>query len=445
MDSLNAGAELDNEELFGDNVVVGELPDLDAELKLVTSFEHQLLDLGRVAEDIERAGGMCQRFALEAEAIVPGRLVTDRVPLGYYSKDITATRLKISLEEVSKGMWALIAAGIAAALALLYKLISWFRGRSGDDADSGSGGSGSGSDIVAKHESASETIDEVKRIMEDAQHDKTSDGDSLDATTRDMAIRRDTKIYDFLRNQNELVSDLLGSGPLSRELEKACRGIDKANGFFKNKVMLLNQTINNDTSSDDVTTDNRTSMNTRQIMTPIAVVWSEKLKGNIVDVAKELHDHFTIKANQPHKLGDNWDRALTELSRALDNQGLIKTLKDRSELDDNMSALAINLEAKEKLYSGEHDDKIGKLSLERGKEIRQCMAFMMQEITALVKVYKVIIDSSAMMQKLVSEAVVVQEDLVREMKSRCKSAGTELPESVVKLEARLKEIKAKKK
>lgn len=442
-DSLNAGAELDNEELFEDPVA-GELPDLDAEIKLVTSFEHQLLDLSRVAEDIVNAGGMCQRFALEAEAIVPGYLITDRVPLGYYSKDISATRLKLALEEVSKGMWALIAAGIAAALALLIKLISWFRGRGGDDSEGGSGGSGG--DIVAKHESASETIDQVKRVMEDAQHDKTSDGDTLDTVSKDMAIRRDTKIYDFLRNQNELVSDLLNHGALARELEKACRGLDKPIGAFKAKVILLNQTINNDTSSDDITTDNRTSMNVRQLMIPITVVWSEKLKGNLTDVAKEMHDHFTIKANQPHKLGDNWDRALTELSRALDNQGLIKTLKDRSELDDNMEALQLNLQAKEKMYSGEHDDVQGaKLSVERGKEIRQAMAFLMQEVTALVKIYKVVMDSSTLMQKLAHEAVLVQEDLVREMESRCKSAGTELPESVVKLKDKLKELKGKKK
>lgn len=439
--SLNDGYELENEQVFEEPIIAGELPELDADIKIVVAFEEQVLDLSRVAEDIERAGGMCQRFALEAEAIVPGYLITDRVPLGYYSKDISATRLKVALEEVSKGMWALIAAGIAAALALLWKLISWFRGRGGEDAD---GNAGSGGDIAAKHESSSETIDQVKRIMEDVQHDKTSDGDTLDTVARDMAIRRDTKIYDFLRNQNELVSDLLNHGALARELEKVCRGIDKANGMFKNKVMLLNQTISNDTGSDDITTDNRTSMNTRQIMIPIAVVWSEKLKGNIVEVAKELDDHFTIKAAQPHKLGDNWDRALTELSRAMDNQGLVKTLKDRSELDDNMDALHTSLAAKEKLYSGEHDDKIGGLSLERGKEIRQCMAFMMQEVTALVRVYKIIMGASTMMQKLVTEAVLVQEDLVREMESRCKSAGTELPESVKKLKDKLKELKKKK-
>jgi len=134
-DSLNSGSELDDEVIIhlSNPLSVVDSFDIHENIGTITALENRITDLFYLADDIERASGMNQTFAMEAEKLLDG-FVT-KTPIGYYSRDISATRYKVSLEEISKGIWALIAAAVAAVIVMIVKFVKWI-------SNSTSGGSG---------------------------------------------------------------------------------------------------------------------------------------------------------------------------------------------------------------------------------------------------------------------------------------------------------------
>lgn len=165
--SLNAGAELDEENpgvhvdvpkteqeyAMSAGMVPVEPPGLDGDLNILLGLESRLHDLAYLAQDVARTHGMSQAFALETERLLPG--FTQTYPVGYFSKDASATLYQVSLEEINKGLWALIAAAAVAVMAMLYKLIGWLTGKGNSDAE-------------AKKSSASLRIEASENIEEAA-------------------------------------------------------------------------------------------------------------------------------------------------------------------------------------------------------------------------------------------------------------------------------------
>ena len=129
---LNAGAELDEEDLF-EEPVAGEVPELREDLTIYVALEAQLQDLAYLQHDIQEAHGMCKSFAMEAERIVPG---LTGVPLGFFTEAPTATRLKVSLESLSKTVWVLIGAAIGALIASIARFTGWWKAGKGGAKDS---------------------------------------------------------------------------------------------------------------------------------------------------------------------------------------------------------------------------------------------------------------------------------------------------------------------
>lgn len=102
------------------------LKEVTEEEKKVIAIDNQLTDLHNLLCVMDDTGGMCQEFAMECEKLTPGFL--EKTPLGFFTLEPSATRYKASLEEMSHGMMAAIAAGIAAISAVLWKLLKWLFG-----------------------------------------------------------------------------------------------------------------------------------------------------------------------------------------------------------------------------------------------------------------------------------------------------------------------------
>lgn len=109
--------------------------------KLAVSLEESLAEMDRLAKRIESVRGVSKSMALEAEKLLPG-FVNPHRPIGYFSDQPSQCQYRISLEEISKGMWAAIAVGIAAAFAAVVGLIFSLVG---GDSSKSAGGSGGGS------------------------------------------------------------------------------------------------------------------------------------------------------------------------------------------------------------------------------------------------------------------------------------------------------------
>lgn len=459
---LNEGNELDNEltneELFEDPAA-GQWPELEGEVRMIVATEDQIFDLEQLALSIEQVGGMSQRFAMESERIVPGLLINDRVPLGYYSKDTSATRLKISLEEITKGMWALIAAGIAAALALLYKLYKWFTGDKSEDGAGGGGGSGEA--MAENHERAADVSAEVKRVMETVGREKTEDGDSLENVARDLQVRRDTKIYEFLHNQNEAVSEILGDKGLHHTLASLVKQMPMIVAAFASKYNLLTKMIIEDirgvrlsatqTDTHPKATELTTPMDRQKVMHPIPMKpLSTEIKGSLDQITEAIKNDFNTKVAQPHKIGDNYDTVLRNLARAMTDDGLMTALKERATWEREIEKFQEDLEHYNKTFIQEPEEGTDKgaggesLSIELAKHIRASITSLLKDSTNITRLHQIIAQASKMMVKVCDECVPVTESLIKELEDRAKSNGVKVPEEVNKLKARLKEMKKEK-
>ena len=460
---LNDGNELDNEvtndDLFA-NPEAGEWPELEGEVRMIVAVEDQLFDLEQLALSIEKAGGMNQRFAMESERIVPGLLVTDRIPLGFYSKDTTATRLRVSLEEITKGMWALIAAGIAAALAMLYKLYKWFTGDKSADGEGGGGGGGSSESKVEEHERGGDVAAEVKRVMETVGREKTEDGDSLENVAKDLQVRRDTKIYEFLHQQNEAVSEILGDKGLHHTLANLCKQMPKLVGAFASKYNLLTKMIVEDirgvrlpatqTDTHPKSTELTTPVDKRRVIQQLPVQpLSSEIKGSLDEITQLIKDDFNTKVAQPHKVGDNYDTVLRNLARAMSDSGLITALKERATWEAEIEQFQKDLEHYNKTFVQEPEE--GKpdggeaLSIELAQHIRDAITSLLRDSTNITRLHQIIAKASAMMVKVCDDCVPVTESLIKELEDRAKSNGVKVPEEVAKLKERLKQMKEEKK
>lgn len=118
---------------------VGEPPPSFAEDEdYAISLEAALVDLGYLADDMIKAGGMNQQFAMEAHRLMPD--MAQKYPLGYFSKTTTGTLYQPALEELHVGIWALIGAATAGIAMLIWKFVRWvIKKWKGEDVGGGDG------------------------------------------------------------------------------------------------------------------------------------------------------------------------------------------------------------------------------------------------------------------------------------------------------------------
>lgn len=140
-ESLNAGLDtpedfeverlehehhLENDELFDAPIKAGEVPDLKVDFAVVSDENQALEDMKWLMKSIQSSHGMSQDFALEAERIAPGFLT---VPIGYYTKQPSNTRLKVSVENLFVRVWELIKSVIRKVKEIILKFSYWLVGK----------------------------------------------------------------------------------------------------------------------------------------------------------------------------------------------------------------------------------------------------------------------------------------------------------------------------
>jgi hypothetical protein len=253
-ESLNAGNELDDNPA---PIITAKESDIDADLKgisdSVTALESVFKDIAYLHLDIKKSGGMNQSFAMEAIAVIPN--FGDNTPVGYYSKDLSATRLKVSLEEISKGMWAIIAAIAAAVIAAVYKLYKWITGGSKESTPE---------DVVAKCESTEKALESVPAITTDLQaaaeeiKSELSNGEVVvpDKNGKDIKITNLQMVLDNVVSEHVLekfhrvlnvkklyIIDFMKHGKYSQAVEAAAKGVPTALMFTVENYKRLDEII----------------------------------------------------------------------------------------------------------------------------------------------------------------------------------------------------------
>ena len=180
--------------------------------------------LEKLARQIETTNGMSKAFALEALDYMPG--FGNGISTAYYTQQPSYARYHVSLEEINGGMIALIAAGIAALIAIIYKAIKYFFPNfMGGSSSSGGGGGGFSekSDKIKDSDAKVEKTGEVFTLM----NNRLSEYPATEASKKagDNGARRlndlvgtslgdkESKLSKMLEVSNPLVMDALNDGP----------------------------------------------------------------------------------------------------------------------------------------------------------------------------------------------------------------------------------------
>lgn len=436
--SLNAGNELDDEQKLTvtgvfDDPQYGDVPDLEADLKIVTSLETQLMDLRDLADSIEAAGGMSQEFALEGERIWPG--LHNGTNINFYSKAPSATRLKVSLEELSKGMIAVIVAAVAAAIGVLIKLTGWFGNKTAAE-KAGEGGGGA----AAKHDAAKESISKTADELDNIRREKVVEGKTVEDIAKQLAKSKDSKVYEFLANDtNAGIYDILSKGKFYRDLHEMVRNLDRAAAQVGTKWNLLAKMIHRDATSDSMLVEKLNDNDSRLVDTPTGIVVNGHSRP-VTDLVNDLRSKWNDLVNQTPKVNEDLFKVINGIRDAINDKELDERIQETELRMEEMSEAQSLMEKMQKdLSNPENDGHAGMPSTEYGPEVRRMISSVLSEQVAVVRLYGLIIDIDKALQSAAGRAEIVAESLFSELEKLAKDAGEELSESILSSKKRVKE------
>jgi hypothetical protein len=258
--------QVDDPTIMEREIVIEDPPqdcDVTEDEATMAEMDRSLRELADVAKDMEEVGGMSQRLATEAERILPGVLGR---PVGYYTQAPSATHYRISMEEVHKGIWALVAAAAVAVVAAIYKIYTWL---SGSSSDSGGGKGGSGGakanteKEIDKQEKLQEKGPEYAEGMKDAvstiknqgityqdKKGKTKEYNSLESIIENLFLQ-DQK-YDQERRTlaapDGITYDIIYDGDYTKLMHNfaQAKAFEKAGQVIRDQLKVLEEVINED-------------------------------------------------------------------------------------------------------------------------------------------------------------------------------------------------------
>lgn len=455
--SLNAGNELDddeptlkNENFFVTPIVPGQVPELRTDVDLIVAIESQLTDLIYLFKDVVKSKGMNQTFALEAEKLVPG--FGGGLPVGYYTEGLSATRYAVAMEEMSKGIWALIGAAIAAALAVIVKIYSYFSGKKrGEEGDASSAVESihahmraAADDIGALDETAS-IVQEADRLLAHAnivlknEHGHEYNCDSFQAIINNVFSdeERYGRAKKFLNTRDPILHDIINNGAYSQASTEIGNKLSLANAAIIAKMDLIDQAIRSDLGSSSSSSELK---NTR-ILT-VAEKPLELVIGGRTMSLRETADHLkTIRAELAEKDVSHpitFDRLFTTMAHAYQSRSVDRLLH---QLSTSVTAAEQMQKRLEKMQSISRtlavDGTPGATTQGVGEHLRQVLFTTARDVAGLGMLASEINYYASNLDHLAREALGFATEVVRKTTSEMRRNKQEVPEGWLKVMDRL--------
>lgn len=391
--SLNAGAELDGEDPVEDPTSIALALDIDKLDSEAVSLEERTEDLVGLARAIRATSGMSQSFAMEAEKLLPG---FGGVPVGYYTKDPSITRYKLSLEEITKGIWELIQKMAKIVRDAVLKLISWITGKA-DPKDDGDDNKNKEREEVLKEgaKGNEETAKSVSRLAElyiNAHFVfKDKDGNPVDCHTWNDFVKyyfikedRYGRVSEFLNNPKPIYLDIVNGGDYSKMMKDAFRYVEAATTALRVKSMHINKTMNNDTLGNGSLKD---AADNTERLTKVSSAAVFDFKGSKITI-EDLNSRFNIArqvAMQEHP-GEvlSIDKALLSLSGFFSTNPARAVLIMFERLTDTLRNTTKHLDALEDMARDlTMDGVLGANSEGVGQHIRDSIIVVRQEVAGV--------------------------------------------------------------
>lgn len=371
-----------------ETIGTGAAPDVSEELDEFVSLEARIEDLLVLRESIVETHGMSQGFALEAQRLMPE--FDNKNPLGFYTVAPSATRYAVAIEELSAGIWSLIAAGIAAVIALIVKFMKWL-------------GKGKEEEAEERVKNAAEKLDDAKKLlaecdrliqegqeairgkhiyMDDSRRDEHG---SLDQLVRSymLSSTHGKRIQEFLETKDPYFHDLINHGPYTKEMAGLAV-------VFKSLQLILRQRLNALEAvgrmdlADDSLTSNMANVKMLETLKDHVQV-SYNGKESTLQEIKTSVDMVTREVANQQVSGDlSFDHLFGSMAQALTNSAVTVSLQELTTLTPMIDQMRHKLQALEaKAGSYKSDGSQGKHSTLVGTDLRHAIFVLGTDLSAL--------------------------------------------------------------
>ena len=426
---LNAGFELDDDE--DDEIDQGDDLDIEKEAEELVSLECRLIDLTNLAADIRKTHGMSQSYAMEAEKLLPG---FGGVPMGYYSKDATATRFAVSLEELHKGIWALIAAGVIAVITLIVKIISWFKGDSGKDGKPGKGTPAEAikaveTDVTAAVETpknvekAAETLKEINGVLKDCGLSlKDKNGKETTFTSFDQAItilltdqERYSKTLNYLKSTDPLLHDIIHNGPYTKNIHNLSTCFNAVKSHLDSILDGISAVIAMDKNKTDTTASAVISGILSHFNKDITFKFDNK-DLTLKDITSTIQSSRADALNKTNNAPMPFDTLYQSISDSFKRTGEVEILKGQ------IGCIGIVAQMEEKLKGYENrtrslseDSNDGANSSGIGAAIRETIVITGHQVVAFGNLSRQIREFTLDKKRIVNDVISVTKDVIKRL------------------------------
>ncbi len=395
--SLNAGVELDHEDLFVDPTP-GEVPELAVDVELLVTLEAQLDDLAYLRQDMERTHGMTQSFAMEAERILPGSL---GVPVGYFTKDPSATRYAISLEALSKGVWAIIVAAAAAVAAAIVKFYLWITGNPSSNTKDPEKAAKAAEKKAEENESkaeenveqmqeAAKSVSKMRQVFDAGDlYPKGQPPDTsrpLEATVDDLvnALLTESDRFErtkrFMRMDNPIYRDILTEGPYTRAFRQVAGRLPEISARMRERAGMISAAIIRDLQPHGLVERGQNLRDLVIATQPFQLVVDGKAlsPGQCADYFVSIRTRAEHSHGQPKPM--NLDQVLDAMQRSYENSNIVQFFQYQRDVIDASSQMDQKLAILQKEMTNVASDGLpGKSSEGVGAAIRDAVFTFGQE------------------------------------------------------------------
>lgn len=371
--------------------------DIDEQETEVTALENSIIDLMYLTETITNASGMNQSFAMEAEKLVPGIV---GAPIGYFTKDTTATRYKASLESISDTIWKFLGRLVAKLIESILKIYSFF---SGDEKDSSKKKAEDKlKDSIKKAEEAPDILKKSGAVMD--KFESALKGTNIVITDdNDVEFKCDSftiaveKLFKddykyanakkFLESKDPIFHDILNHGPYSKAIVSSGLLMVNFERYMVDRITLLKKVIAANKGSSSSTSDMLAESLIKTIDKELLVSMNGK-EYTLDELNSYLHNTRQSVLDHSNDKKINVDQLFNTMVNAYSNIDIAKTLKAAADTLPIFTELENEMEiCKSNVHDLSMDGSRGTVSSNVGAMIRQVLYSISKNINSYQKIY----------------------------------------------------------
>lgn len=371
-----------------ETVGTGVAPDMSEDLELFASLEARIDELAALRESLLLQKGMSQQFALEAQRLLPD--FDGKRPIGFYTQDPSATRYAIAIEELSDGVWALIAAGIAAVVYAIVKFFKWISGGKDDRGqETVKDRAAQMKEVQALLKKCDELVAEGNRSIH-GQYVYLKGNEKKELFSLDSIIEKlfkegihNKRMLAFLQTKDPFFHDLVNRGAYSQQMAEFGQLFKEIQIVLRQRLQVL-ETVNRLDMNEESATSRMANMKALdQLKEQTSVQF-----GGHSQTLQEIRHHLTQLAHEAASAEVegkiSFDQLFRSMSEAFQRSELTQALEELATTMPLLEQLKEELQRLEQKAGGyASDGKKAGHSTRIGSELRHAIFVLGQDVAGL--------------------------------------------------------------